>query len=383
MTRDDRSGKSARWVEPALALLIFAIIALSEGPRAPIQWALALLVCGGAALAGFRPRTAAFVTGVALLGFLTLPVSSMTSVGIAVFVNIFALTRHRPRGWLWLIGLLLAVVYWVMVVHFSLSTSDTASSLVVLAVLLAISGGGGLLWRIGEQRVVSVREAAEEEVVLLRRSLARDLHDTVAHTISNAAMRAHMAGLDPTITPALRIEFEQIATDCSTAAQDLRQLLTALRDLDGTSTSSTGPLADVRSLGRVVEEQTDRLRRAGFTVESRVDLTAPVRASRAGAMSMIVVEAVNNMLKHARPSGICEISIHSDASKLAADFRNQMDAQHPPSRGLGLIGIRERANLLNGSCAYGERDGWWLVEVLLPLGNESLTGEVPRRSAIG
>ncbi len=364
-------------------MLVLTIIALSEGPRGPIQWALSFLVCGGAALAGFMPRAAAFVTGVSLLGFLSLPASSMTSVGIAVFVNIFALTRRQPRGWLWLIGWLLAVVYWVMVVHFSHSASDTVSSLVVLAVLLAISVGGGLLWRVGEQRVAKAKAAAEEQVLQLRRGLARDLHDTVAHTISNAAMRAHMAGLDPYITPTLRLELEHIATDCSTAAQDLRQLLAALRDLDGTSTSSTGPLADAQSLKRVVEEQTDRLRQAGFTVESHVELTAPVRASRASAMSMIVVEVVNNMLKHATPSSTCELSIHSNPDRLAAEFRNPVQRQQASSRGLGLIGIRERANLLNGSCSFGEKDGWWLMEILLPLGNETLAGDAPRRSAIG
>lgn len=366
-----------------MAVLVLTIIALSEGPRVPTQWALSFLVCGGAALAGFMPRAAAFVTGVSLLGFLTFPVSSSTSVGIAVFVNIFALTRRQPRGWLWLIASLLAVVYCVMVAHFSVTAQDLASSIGVLLVLLTISGGGGLLWRLGEQRVAKAKAAAEERVVQLRRSLARDLHDTVAHTISNAAMRAHMAGLDPDITPALRLELEHIATDCSTAAQDLRQLLTALRDLEGTSTSSTGPLADAQSLRVVAEEQTDRLRQAGFTVVTQVELTAPVRASSASAMSMIVVEVANNMLKHATPASTCELSIRSDPDKLTAEFRNQVQVKHPSARGLGLIGIRERANLLNGSCAFGARDGWWLTEVLLPLGNGTLTSDAPRRSAIG
>lgn len=380
------SGRQAAWLEPILAVFVFMVAAINEERHSPWQWALMLAVCGGAALSASRPKTAAVITGMGLLGFLLLPPSEVSVAGVALFVNVFSLTRRQvERRWI-LIPLLLLAGYLSMVQHYAVNLEQSLSSIVVLIVLATASIGGGYLWRLGEQRIAKAQQDADEYAAELRRSLARDLHDTVAHTISNAAMRAHMVGLDPDATPAIRLQLEQIATDCSTAAQDLRQLLSALRDLEGTSTSSTGPLADAQSLALVVEEQTERLRVAGLIVDCEVDLAAPVRASRAGAMSMIVVEATNNMLKHAPPAGHCRISMTSDPNKLSAEFGNQLTPGHKAStRGLGLIGIRERTNLLNGSCAFGERDGWWLVEVLLPLGSETLDPhpEVPRRSAIG
>jgi glucose-6-phosphate-specific signal transduction histidine kinase len=41
-----------------------------------------------------------------------------------------------------------------------------------------------------------------------------------------------------------------------------------------------------------------------------------------------------------------------------------------PTRGFGLVGIRERANLLKGTCTSELQNGRWLLRVTLPTGYE-------------
>lgn len=373
----------ANWLEPVLAALLL-FLSLTFGPDLnPAALTLTVLVCISAGMSAMLPRLAALSGNIFLISFWLLPPDDVNLMGVALCINVFTLVRRRSPQRRLLITLSLLSSFSVMVAHAFSDAQDALPAAAVLTVLFAISVGGGLVWRSGVLQIARVKEEASEQVAALRMSLARDLHDTVAQTLSNAAMRAHMAGMDPDVSDELRGALEDIATDCGNAAQDLRKLLSTLRDLDETVTTQTGPLADSDSLERTVVEQVERLRRGGFFVRSDVQLSAPISPARADAVSKVTVEAVNNMVKHALPGGECRIVIRADRNSLRAEYWNQTQGRRRSAKGLGIIGIHERMHLLDGTCSAEEKDGWWQTEIFVPLHNEPPTtiSDGPPRAA--
>lgn len=365
-TEGESSERRSRWLEPILAALLFSLSVVVQFEPLPWAWALSFVICVSAALAATYPRGAALVTIAALLGFLFLPGLSVSIAGLGLFVNVFALARNRIPESVPLIASLVGAGCLTMVIHSSQGIEDAVTSGALLLVFLALSVGSGYLWSGSERRLQHAAEEADRQLSELRTQLARDLHDTVAQTLSNAAMRAHMAGLDDTLSCNQRKQLNLIASDCSTAAQDLRQLLGTLRDLDRNPPSTTGGLADVDTVTRTVKEQAERLEQENFKVDYTLRLDEPVGATRAEALSRLTVEAVNNMIKHGKPEGRCRLMLESDEHRILAVYANE--SPHRPVRRnrLGLVGMQERVLMLEGSLDVMYKDGWWVLEVVLP-----------------
>lgn len=366
-----------RWIEPALAGLLFFLSLAGLSNSGPWAWLLSLAVCVGAATASWYPRIAALTTTAALVGFLFLPGQAVSVAGIGLFINVFSLMRQQVAERIPLIGLLFGAGFLAMVMHASQGTRDALISSTLMGILLALSIGSGHVWRVKEDQLTTTKEAAQKQVTELRTALARDLHDTVAQTLSNAAMRAHMTALDDDLSPEHRDQLNRIASDCSTASQDLRQLLATLRDLDRNPPSMTGGLASAASLSEVVKQQTQRLWDQDFRVDCALDLVEPITATRAETLSSLTVEAVNNMLKHAKPGTSCHIHVRSDEHKIVAIYANETQQRRSHRNRLGLVGMRERVKLLDGSLDITNDDGWWVLEVVLPQAFRPATSPVP------
>jgi signal transduction histidine kinase len=113
------------------------------------------------------------------------------------------------------------------------------------------------------------------------------------------------------------------------------------------------------------EELEVRLRREGDA--------AAVPAFVQASAYRIVQEALNNVVKHARPAhavvtvatrpdGMVEIDVRDDGRRVPTD----------DGRGHGVRGMRERAAQHGGSLEAGpDPDGGWRVHALLPAGGRS------------
>lgn len=193
---------ATRWAEPLLALLalVFALVVQPE-QSLPARL-LTLALCLGAGLSGTVPRAASALTVSPLLAFLFLPSGEVSVTGLASFVNLFAAVRLNLRWGMPLVLVVSGSAYATMVWHSSTSLRDHVISGAFMLVLAALAIGAGHAWRAAAEHVIREREVAEERITELRTSLARDLHDTVAQTLSHAAMRAHMLALHlDTLTP--------------------------------------------------------------------------------------------------------------------------------------------------------------------------------------
>ena len=94
----------------------------------------------------------------------------------------------------------------------------------------------------------------------------------------------------------------------------------------------------------------------------------------------IVQEALSNVARHSGATA-CTISLNSGGGMLRLVVEDNgrgvgtVAARVASARGLGLIGMRERAQALGGTFTIGERDGGGtLVSVMLPLGTSTVAG---------
>jgi signal transduction histidine kinase len=348
-----------------MLLVLSAVANLDEAWSA--LWIIDLASCAGAAVSYRFPRSGAIVVAAGLVTWLLLPGVWPSITGLAFVINIFAAVR---RGLAWRIPLAIALTvpgYMVMVER-SADPSERAAPAVVVLFLLVLAWGAGELWVRGARLIQLERERAEVEAAELRLSLARDLHDTVAQTLSRVAMRSNVLVSDPALPDAARAELRHVADECRSSAHDLRQMLGSLRH--GPGTGDDVEPASVESLNRIVADQTERLRAAGFTVESAIDLER-LSAARASTLSAVTVEAANNILKHARASTACRIEIRRESEDVVARYSSvpgpDLGSRRERSRqGLGLVGIHERAALLGGSSHVRHGPRSWDLTVRLP-----------------
>lgn len=337
------------------------------------HWVADIVLCAVAMLAARRPLAAA-LTQVGVFALILAFLPTYVGMGfLGAFVVIFALFRLQvPYRW-WMSALVWGIGLCVFA-RVTRSVGETLSSALLMLVLLLLSISGAVVWRRMALAAEQTRELSARRMSALRVALARDLHDTVAQTLSHAAMRAYLASDDDSLSPQARQDLDAIAEECTNSARDLRQLLTALREFEGETVETGDTPSDAVELEASIERQRDRLLTAGLDPDITLDL-ADLSPAQATTLAKITVEAVSNMIKHAPPGSRCAIRLSSDELVATARYSNPSRALTPPQPGTGLIGVHERAGLLGGTSEQTLCDGIWELRVTLPLDYQSATVE--------
>jgi signal transduction histidine kinase len=213
------------------------------------------------------------------------------------------------------------------------------------------------------------REAREREEEGRRRvaderlRIARELHDTLAHSLVAINVSAGVAvDLHDSEDPLAALR--DIKQASATALGDLRATLSLLRDQD--DAAPTAPALDLESLPRLV----DRARSAGLRADIDVALDgAAVPSAIGGAAFRIVQEALTNVLRHADASS-AHVHVRAISDTLDIEITDDGRAGNGGVHaGLGLRGMHERAEALGGRLSVGPREeGGWSVHAVLPLG---------------
>jgi signal transduction histidine kinase len=258
--------------------------------------------------------------------------------------------------------------------------SDTPWDATLAEALAVVAAwGAGEMLRSRRQSVATQAAAAEQVKVLSQRdivareraSIARELHDVVAHHVSMIAVRAGTApyAIDGLPEPGQEA-FAEIAREARTALTELRVVLGVLRDPAKASDATPQPrLGDIESL-------LERVRGAGTDVTWSV--TGRARALPASVELCgyrIIQEAVTNAGRHA-PGSQVTVTMAFEAGALAVAVANTAGAGPPgdrpaadagPGTGFGLVGLRERVAMLGGQITTGpSADGGFEVRALLP-----------------
>jgi len=201
------------------------------------------------------------------------------------------------------------------------------------------------------------RRAMEE-----RLHIARELHDSLTHSISviqvQAGVAVHLARKRGEEVPPALLAIQEAGTD---AARELRATLGVLRSTED---------GDGRGLGQL-ESLVARSRAAGLPVT--VTVTGgerPLPPEVDQAAYRIVQEALTNVSRHAGPTGggdqvSASVHLHYTPETLAVqvtdDGRGTNSSTGARTRasgpGLGLVGMRERVSALGGRLQAGPQDG--------------------------
>jgi signal transduction histidine kinase len=235
--------------------------------------------------------------------------------------------------------------------------SDTVGAFAVL--FSTITLGGAVRYR------ARARMRELDQVKLLEREqLARDLHDTVAHHVSAMAIRAQaglaVAGSRPdAATEALRV----IEAEAARALAEMNAMVRVLRQNEPAELTPGRYITDLEQLAsRAV---------SGPTVDVEVsgdieDLPPSVGA----AIYRLAQESVTNARRHARHATRIEVRVTTDDTSVHLRVSDDGDGgflRPTASPGYGLLGMRERAGLLGGTCVAGPNPGrGWSVTAVLP-----------------
>ena len=204
-----------------------------------------------------------------------------------------------------------------------------------------------------------------------RTSMARELHDIAAHHMSGIALMASAVERQVATDPdAAREAARAIRVESTAVLQNLRRVVGLLRE-DGAAETSVENFASIPDLvehvtaGHAADVQLKIIRSAeDHAVGEGVGPLAQLAAYRA------VQEALANAAMHA-PGAVCVVEIDdTDTAAVRVLVRNA-PAPSAPSRaansGFGLVGMRERAELIGARLSYGRtHQGGWEVQLVIP-----------------
>lgn len=221
-----------------------------------------------------------------------------------------------------------------------------------------------------EQHLLAEQARGEERV-----RLAAEIHDLVTHRVSLMVLQAGALGLTAADPPTRQAAETLRATGCH-ALDELRELVGVLR-----APAVSRKEASRKEVSRREAEPPDQpLLPALAEVVDAAGLAARLEANGDALVSPVVLrtarravqESLTNVRKHA-PGAATTVSLHSTPSAARLTITNTApSAPGDPAlaaagSGTGLLGLRERVSLVNGTLTAGpERDGGFRVEVTLP-----------------
>ncbi|WP_374999607.1 sensor histidine kinase [Aeromicrobium sp. CTD01-1L150] len=370
-----------RWGHVWRYLLTILISAFAWSELAVWQWQNARvwfwldLVIGLAALVivGWRrrfPVTVATVTALAS--------AASGSVGGPATLALFSLaTRRRWREILPLA--VLAFVCGLLLIR--VEGPPQVDAVVVLPTMAAVIGvtiGWGMFVGSRRELMQTLRERArtaetEQEARVAqartteRARIAREMHDVLAHRISLVTMHAGALTYRRDLSSEQVHETAGLIRDTAhQALTDLREVLGVLREDSGDATPEL-PQPDASDLPALFEEA----RRNGMhlQVETCDVSLGDVPPTIGRAAYRVIQEGLTNARKHA-PDTLVSVTVTGRAGEeLRVQVRNHLllgETLGVPVSGLGLVGLRERAELAGGRLSHRVEDHTFVLEVTLP-----------------
>ena len=255
------------------------------------------------------------------------------------------------------------------------STRTLAFVIVIAGVLL-----GRASWR-QQLAAIKLRERNEELerlreldrariVAEERTTIARDIHDVVAHHVAAMVIRSQaavrVADQDP---DELRETVAWVATSGQEALTAMRDVVRVLR---GSAVQDAASALDLRgSIAAAVE----RVRDAGLEVTADLRPLPPLSVLQELALLRVCQEALTNVLLHSA-AVVAAVDLGPEADEVVLRVVDQVDPApaRPPRTepvlrggGSGLPGMRERAAAVGAVLRAGPVSGGWLVELRVPV----------------
>ncbi|NKZ03012.1 sensor histidine kinase [Actinomadura latina] len=347
----------------AVAATIVEVGLLFNDGTQPAFVPIAVTVLTGAVLLA-RRRFGVAVTAVTVAAAAVLTEAGYSPGGAPVVVALWSLAETRDRR------VSLAVL--APVVVFLVADSVCAPPAPIGAWMLgAYMQTRRRYVRAVEERAATLeREREQLDLIAAQRereSIARELHDIVAHSVT--VMLIGVRGARDVLETEPRVAartLERVETSAEQSLAELRRILVLLRGPHAAETRPQPTLADLDELaaGYRAAGLPVRLEIAGkpLNLPSGVELSA----------YRIIEEALTNALKHA---GATLATVRLDYSGPDLEVLVQDDGAgrgEPGPGGHGLVGMRERVAVLGGELEAGRAPGGgFRVAARLPVGERA------------
>ncbi|MER5935577.1 histidine kinase [Streptomyces sp. NPDC002054] len=364
------------------------------GTRTPQSTSLVLMVLGSALLILRRSRPRAVLAATSVLAFMELAtMEPRAPVAVCTVVALYTVAARTDRPTTWRVGLL-TMTGLTGVAMLAGPLPWYAQENIGIFAWTGMAAAAGDAVRSRRAFVDAIRERAERaertreeearrRVAEERLRIARDLHDVVAHHIAlvnvQAGVAAHVMDKRP---DQAKEALAHVREASRSALNELRATVGLLRQ-SGDPEAPTEPAPGLA----VLDELVDTFRHAGLPVAVAVDRPAgsdgPLPAAVDLAAYRVIQEALTNVRKHAGPGAKAEVSVVRVGSSVevtvlddggsgpAASPEGEAEAESAAARPggtHGLLGMRERAGALGGSCYAGPRfGGGYRVHVVLPV----------------
>lgn len=365
------------------------------------------------------PRTTLVVTLLAIFAYYTLDLPPVGMVLPAIGALFSAAEQHRTY---WAVGS--AAVLLAVATYFRLDGSEPEAALngytfvteLALAAAAIALGAAVRLAREARERTAQIAaltaaeeaHAADARMQAERMQIARDLHDTIGHTLSVASLHAGVAAEAPDAAAA-RPALDQVRAATSDALRELRRTVKVLRSDDASGPEAVLGLTALEPLFAAAKA-------AGLRVETEVSVASDALSRSVDAAAYrIIQESLTNVLRHSGASTVrvtarevdgvltlrivddgrgrrssaarevsqdvasapseattSDTSAHAAAREVARDAASAPVMRHSATphaargTGAGIRGMRERAELLGGTLTAHPAPGGFIVEAEIP-----------------
>lgn len=289
---------------------------------------------------------------------------------LAVMTIVAIRTNPRTAGWMWVLTLVYALFVGTLF-NGGYGYGSTSAPMLFVSALTLLTVSAVHIRRDAKKEVavqlsVNAVERSRRTLLEERTTIARELHDVVAHHMSVVAIQAEAAPYrveNP--PPELEKAFATIRENAVAALTELRRVLGVVRAEDYDAPDAPQPtLGDLEGL-------LSNVREAGLTVEKAV--TGAVRPLPQGvelSAYRIIQEALSNALRHA-PGATAKVEVSYVLGGLGLRIVNTAPrglVKPSPGAGHGITGMRERVSMLNGEMtARPLPDGGYEVAAYIPV----------------
>ncbi|WP_078900297.1 sensor histidine kinase [Streptomyces sp. SBT349] len=350
------------------------------------DWAVTLAAGVIFLAGGVRPLGVAIAEAALVVASAPLTEATPVTAKVIASVALLELAVRRPPRTAVIGAIVLALAYLLVVPDHDDANGVLATGYRVAAVTVAPLLLGAYL-RAARQALAQARARAREAEerrelaaqgarLAERTELSRELHDLVAHHVASVALRVGVAravipGLDPRVSAVL----DDVHSSATTTLTDLRRLVGALRDPAAVREDARGPLLmDPAELPGAVGTVVDRSEQAGLRVERHIAPgIAPLDAVRGLAVLRVVQEGLTNATRYAGAGARARVTVAVTDGHVRVEVTDEGGAAPGPAApaagsGYGLIGLRERIDLLGGTLTAGPRgeDRGWRLAAAFP-----------------
>lgn len=351
--RRQQHCRAAYFVEPLLCL--FVIYALH------LDYNGLLLVAVVDLADGLRRRRRTMFLGAMAFLYLVTSMDILPSrLRMVTIANYFAFYNTHARlffqnilGLFTALNLIFFLIYMVLLV--GQRTEENAATRQLNAELAAVNGQ---LVQLNERLKTYAAESERMAETRERNRLAREIHDTLGHTLTGITAGADACITMMEVSPEMaKKQMERIATAARQGMNEVRRSVSALRP------DALERLHLPEALRQLCEEM-QQTSRASVNLQLETQQLR-LSADEEDAVYRIVQESVTNAIRHGQASEVW-ITITAARRMMSIVVQDNGIGCKTPKPGFGLRHMQERLHLLGGTLQTNGENGF-RIEAKLPL----------------